>query len=74
MEIETKIDEQKKLMDSKEEENVETEGEVDLEEEIMCGLSEIKKQRKNNLKQKEKLHKYEEEDHDSKSKMSQILE
>jgi hypothetical protein len=47
---------------------------VDLEEELMCVLSEIKKPRKKNLKQKEQLHKYEEEDRDSKSKMSQSLE
>jgi hypothetical protein len=62
------------MMDSEEEENVETNGEVDLEEELMCALSEIKKLRKMNLKQKEKLQKYEEEDRDSKSKMSQSLE
>jgi hypothetical protein len=30
-------------------------GEVDLEEELMCSLSEIKKLRKNNLKQKEQV-------------------
>jgi hypothetical protein len=76
MEIETNIDEDKgkEMMDSKEEENVETDGEVDIEEELMCALREIKKLRKNNLKQKEQLQKYEEEDHDSKAKMSQILE
>jgi hypothetical protein len=62
------------MMDSEEEENVETDGEVDLEEELMCALREIKKLRKNNLKQKEQLQKYEEEDHDSKAKMSQSLE
>jgi hypothetical protein len=62
------------MMDSKEEENGETDGEVDIEEEIMCALREIKKLRKNNLKQKEKLQKYEEEDSDSKDKMSQSLE
>jgi hypothetical protein len=43
---------------------------VDLGEELMCSLSEINKLRKNKLKQKEQLHKYEEEDLDSKSKMS----
>jgi hypothetical protein len=55
MEIETKIDEDKgkEMMDSKEEENVETNGEVDLEEELMCALREIKNLRKKNLKQKE---------------------
>jgi predicted RNase H-like nuclease (RuvC/YqgF family) len=74
MEIETKIDEDKEMMDSEEEENTETDGEVDLEEELMCALREIKKLRKNNLKQKEKLQKYEEEDRDSKAKMSQSLE
>jgi hypothetical protein len=74
MEIETKIDEDKEMMDSEEEENDETNGEVDLKEELMCALSEIKKLRKKNLKQTEKLQKYEEQDHDSKSKMSQRLE
>jgi hypothetical protein len=74
MAIKTKIDEDKEMMDSEEKENVETEGEVDLEEEIMCALSEIKKPRKKNLKQKEKMKKYEEEDRDSKAKISQILE
>jgi hypothetical protein len=47
---------------------------VDLEEEFMCVLSEIKNRRKNNLKQKEKLQKYEEEDRDLKPKMSKSLE
>jgi hypothetical protein len=76
MEIKTNIDEDKgkEMMDSEEEENVEIDGEVDLEEELMCALSEIKNLRKNNLKQKEQLQKYEEEDCDSKSKMSQSLE
>jgi hypothetical protein len=46
---------------------------VDIEEELMCVLSETKKMNKNNLKQKEQLQKYEEEDCDSKSKMSQSL-
>jgi hypothetical protein len=57
MAIETNIDEEKgkEMMDSEEEENVETDGEVDLEEELMCALREIKKLRKKNLKQKEKL-------------------
>jgi hypothetical protein len=36
---------------------------VDLEEELMCALSKINNLRKNNLKQKEQLQKYE-EDHD----------
>ena len=40
----------------------------------MCALREIKKSRKNNLKQKEQLQNYEEEDRDSKAKMSQNLE
>jgi hypothetical protein len=48
--------------------------EVDLEEELICSLREIKKLKKNNLKQKEQLQKYEEEDCDAKEKMSQILE
>jgi hypothetical protein len=47
-----------------EQENVKTYGEVDLEEELMCALSEIKKLRKNNLKQKEQVQKYEEENCD----------
>jgi hypothetical protein len=75
MAIEPKIEDKGiETMDLKEEENDETYGEVDLEEELMCSLSEIKKLRKNNLKQKEKLQKYEEEDCDSKEKMSQSLE
>jgi hypothetical protein len=48
--------------------------EVDLEEELICALSKIKKLKKNNLKQNKKLQKYEEEDHDAKEKMSQSLE
>jgi hypothetical protein len=47
-------------MDSEEEENNETNGEVNLEEELIYALSKIKKLRKNNLKQKEQLQKYEE--------------
>ena len=47
---------------------------MDLKEEIICSLSDIKRLKKKNLKQKEKLHKYEEEDHDSKAKISQSLE
>jgi hypothetical protein len=47
---------------------------VDLEGELMCALSGRKKIGKMNSKQKEKLQKYEEEDRDSKEKMSQILE
>jgi hypothetical protein len=76
MEIKKMIDQEKgkEMMDSKEEENAETYEEVDIEEEIMCSLTEIKKLRKNNLKQKEQLQKYEEEDCDSKAKISQILE
>jgi hypothetical protein len=62
------------MMDSEEGENSERDGEVGIEEEIMCALRKIKKFGKKNLKQKEKLQKYEEEDHDSKSKMSQSLE
>jgi hypothetical protein len=74
MEIKINIDEDKGIFDSEEEENNEIDGEVDLEEEIVCALIKIKKLRKNNLKQKEKLHKYEVEDCDSKAKMSQSLE
>jgi hypothetical protein len=57
MEIKTKIDEDKGIetMDSEEEENVEIDREVDLEEELMCALSEIKTIRKMSLKQKEQL-------------------
>jgi len=47
---------------------------VDLEEQLMCSLREIKKLRKNNLKQKEQLWKFEEEDRDSKYKMSRSFE
>jgi hypothetical protein len=61
-------------MDSDEEENAKIDGEVDVEEELMCPLSGIKKLRKKNLKQKDQLHKYEKEDRDSKAKMSQSLE
>ena len=57
-------------MDSKEEENVEIDAKVDIEEEVICALSEIKKFKKKNLKQKEQLQKYEEEDRDSKAKIS----
>jgi hypothetical protein len=74
MAIETNIDEDKEMVDLEGEKNIEIDGEVDLEEELICSLSEIKKLRKKNLKQKEQLQKYEEEDHDSKSKMSQNLE
>jgi hypothetical protein len=40
MEIETKIDEDKGIetTDSKEEENTEIDGEVDLKDELMCAL------------------------------------
>ena len=62
------------MMVSEEEKNVKIYGEVDLEEELMCALREIKKLRKKNLKQKEQLQNYEEKDHDSKAKMSQSLE
>jgi hypothetical protein len=47
---------------------------VDFEEELICALREIKKPKKTNLKQKEQLQKYEEEDRDSKAKVSQSLE
>ena len=63
------------MVDSEEEEqNFKTNGEVDMEEEIKCALSKISKIGKKNLKQKEHLQKYEEEDHDSRAKMSQSLE
>jgi hypothetical protein len=70
MEIVKNIDEDKgiEMMDSEEVENVETDVELDLEEELICSLREIKKLRKMNLKQKKHLQKYEEEDHDSKSR------
>jgi hypothetical protein len=42
-------------MDSEEEENFETNGEVDLEEEFVHVVDEIMKLKKNNLKQKEQL-------------------
>jgi hypothetical protein len=74
MEIKTNINEDKEMMDSEEEEKTKTDGEVDLEEELICALSEIKKLRKNNLKQKKQLRKYEEKDTNSKTKMSQSLE
>ena len=88
MAIENKINEGKveETLDSKEEENVnidgevdleeenvKTDGEMDLEEETLCSLSEIYNLRKKKFKQKEQLKKYEEEGHDSKSKMSQSL-
>jgi len=52
MEIKTNINEDKgrEIMDSEEEENAEIYGEMDIEDELMCSLSEIKKIRKNNLK------------------------
>ena len=88
MTIENMIDEGKEeeTLDSKEEENVNTDGvvdleeenvkmdeEMDLEEETMCSLSERYNLRKKKFKQKEQLKKYEEEGHHSKSKMSQSL-
>jgi hypothetical protein len=76
MEIETKIYEGKGIetMDLEEEENRKIDGEVDLEEELMHALSEIKKLREKILKQKEYMEKFEEEHHDSKAKMSERLE
>jgi len=61
MEIKTNIveDKRKEMMDLEEEENVETDGEVDLEEETICALRKIKKLRNMNLKQKEQLQNYE---------------
>ena len=54
MAIETRINEgrEEEITDSKEEENAETNGEVDTKEEFKCALSEIKKLRKRNLKQR----------------------
>jgi hypothetical protein len=54
MAIETNIDKdkEKKAMDSKEHENVEIDGIVDIEEEIMCDSIEIKKIRKMNSKKR----------------------
>jgi hypothetical protein len=43
---------------------------VDLEEELKHAFRKIRNFRKRTLKQKEKLQKYEEEDHDSKEKIS----
>jgi hypothetical protein len=76
MAIKKNIDEYKGIetMDSEEEKNDEINGEVDLEEELMCAFSKIKKLRKKKFKQKEQLKKYEEEDRDLKAKMSEILE
>jgi hypothetical protein len=76
MEIDTLENEYKgkEMMDSEEEQNVKIDVEVDLEEELICALREIKKLKKKNLKQKEQLQKYEEEDCDAKEKMSQSLE
>lgn len=54
MAIDTKFDafknedKGKEKMDSKEEENVETDRDVDLEEELICALSKIKKLKKKN--------------------------
>jgi hypothetical protein len=45
-----KIDRGKEMMDSEEEQNDETYVEVDLEEELIFALSEIKKLKNNNLK------------------------
>jgi hypothetical protein len=73
MAIKINIDEKIKTMHSEEEENAETYGEVDLEEELICALREIKNLRKKNLKQKEQLQKYEEEDDDSKTKCHKSL-
>jgi hypothetical protein len=62
------------MMDSKEEQNTKRYEEVDLEEELVCSLREINNLKKNNLKQKKQLQKYEEEDHDARTKISQRLE
>jgi hypothetical protein len=48
------------------EQNNEIYVEVDLEEEIICALRKINKLKKENLKQKKQMKKYEEEDHDEK--------
>jgi hypothetical protein len=57
MEMETDISENgykgKEMLYSKEEQNFETDVEVDLEEELICALSEVKKFKKKNYKQKE---------------------
>jgi hypothetical protein len=67
MEMETNIDEYKgiEMMESEEGENVKTNGEVNIEEELICSLNEIKNIRKNNLKLKGQLEKHEEENRDS---------
>jgi hypothetical protein len=78
--METKIDtlkneyKGKEMMDSEEKQNVEIYVEVELEEELICALREINNLKKKNLKQKEQLQKYEEDDCDEKTKMSQSLE
>jgi len=76
MAIETNIDEDKgkETMDSEEEKNIERVGKLYHEEELMSSSREIKKLRKNNLKQKEKLEKYEEKDCESEAKISKRLE
>jgi len=59
MEIEENIDEDKgiEMMDSKEEDNSKTDGEVNIIGELVCVISEIKKLRKKIMKQKEKIQK-----------------
>jgi hypothetical protein len=63
----------KEMMNSKEEQNDETDAEVDLKEELICALNKIKKLNKNNLKQKELQQKYKEEDCDAKKKCHKAL-
>ena len=48
--------------------------EVDLQGELICALKEIKKLGKKNLPVNEKLQEYEEEDPNSKEKVSHIIE
>jgi hypothetical protein len=69
-----KINTKGKKRQIKKRKNVEKYGEVGLQEELICTLDKIKKLKKNNLKQKDQLQKYEEDEHDSKAKMSQSLE
>ena len=59
--------------DKEHEEYEDKEGEVYLEEELMCGLNKIKNLMKMNLKQKKQLQTHEEEDYDSKSKIYQTI-
>ncbi|KAH9293136.1 hypothetical protein KI387_041660 [Taxus chinensis] len=60
--------------DLERDEDMEEKGEVNLEEELICALGELKALKKKNQKQKLQILKYEEEDRNFEAKISQSLE